>query len=326
MKYTIANLSFSSVPLMLAPLEDITDSSFRQVCKLYGADVVFTEFISSEGLIRDAWRSHKKLAFEEAERPLAIQLFGYDIMAMEQSARIAEEAEPDFIDINFGCPVRKVVEKGAGAAMLKDLDKMQALTAAVVKATHLPVTVKTRLGWDEKSKNILEAALRLQDAGAAALSIHGRTRAQLYGGLADWTLIGEVKNHPSIHIPIIGNGDIDSAEKAAFLYSHYGVDGLMIGRAAIGNPWIFKQCRSYLDTGIIPEAPSLSERLEVCRLHLSLAIESKGESRAILEMRKHYTNYFKGLVGIKSFRNRLVTAPDINVVDKVMEEIKLFYR
>jgi nifR3 family TIM-barrel protein len=221
--------------------------------------------------------------------------------------------------------VRKVVEKGAGAAMLRDLEKMQKITAAVVKATSLPVTVKTRLGWDDKSKNILEAALRIQDAGAAALSIHGRTRAQLYGGVADWTLIGEVKNHPSIHIPIIGNGDIDSAEKAAFLLSQYGVDGLMIGRAAIGNPWIFKQCRSYLDSGITPQPPSLNERIGVCRLHLSLAIKAKGESRAIHEMRKHYTNYFRSLTGIKSFRNRLVTAPDIQSVEKILGEIQAFY-
>lgn len=325
MSYRIAGIEFTEVPLILAPLEDITDSAFRQVCREMGADLTVTEFISSEGLIRDAFKSFKKLVFDPMERPLAIQVFGHDEEAMVKAARIAEEAAPDMIDINFGCPVKKVVDKGAGAAMLKTPEKMQRITEAVVKAVSLPVTVKTRLGWDEKSLNILDVSLRLQDTGIAALSIHGRTRAQLYGGQADWRLIGEVKNHPGIHIPIIGNGDIDSPLKAAELLAATGVDGLMIGRAAIGNPWIFSQCRAWLSSKTLLPPPSTHERIRVCRRHLYLAIERKGESRAIREMRKHYTQYFKGLPAIKPFRNRLVTTPDLAGAEAILDEIGRLY-
>jgi tRNA-dihydrouridine synthase B len=318
----IDQLDLGVFPLLLAPLEDITDSSFRQICRQFGADLVYTEFISSEGLIRDARKSQNKLFFEESERPIGIQIFGNDISSMQRAAEMAAEAKPELIDINFGCPVKKVALKGSGAGMLNDLPKMISMTKAIVRSTHLPVTVKTRLGWDEKNKNIVEIAERLQDVGIKAITIHGRTRAQMYSGFADWTLIGEVKNNPRMHIPVIGNGDIDGPEKAVKMFDLFGVDALMIGRAAIGNPWIFRAIRKYYETGQLPLPPSLNERIDLCRLHLRKAIEVKGELRGVLEMRRHYANYFRSLHDFKKHRIWLLTLTSFKTIDAFLTQLQ----
>ena len=321
----IGNIQLPEFPLLLAPMEDVSDPPFRAVCKDNGADLMFSEFISSEGLIRDAIKSRHKLDFSEEERPFGIQIFGGDEDAMAMSARICETVNPDLVDINFGCPVKKVVSKGAGAGVLKDVDLMVRLTEAVVKGTRLPVTVKTRLGWDDSSRNIEEVAERMQDAGVKALSIHGRTRCQLYKGEADWTLIAKVKNNPRIHIPIFGNGDIDSAQKALEYKNRYGVDGIMIGRAAIGYPWIFREIKHFLKTQTILPSPTLQERVDVCRKHLYKSVEWKGPIVGIYEMRRHYSNYLKGLPGIKDFRYKLVTLTTAESINEVLEEILVHY-
>jgi tRNA-dihydrouridine synthase B len=325
MPVQIGNISLPDFPLLLAPMEDVSDPPFRYVCKQHGADLMYSEFISSEGLIRDAIKSRQKLDFFEYERPFGIQIFGGDEEAMALSARIIDATSPDLVDINFGCPVKKVVCKGAGAAVLKDVDTMVRLSRAVVNSTRLPVTVKTRLGWDDQSKNIEEVAERLQDAGISALTIHGRTRSQLYKGEADWTLIARVKNNPRIRIPIFGNGDIDSPEKALEYKIRFGVDGIMIGRAAIGYPWIFNEIKSYLLTGEHLPPPSIDQRVEVIRAHLSRSIEWKGKVLGILEMRRHYTNYLKGLPHIKEFRNQLVRAVDYESISEILEQVRARY-
>lgn len=307
----IGSIQLPEFPLLLAPMEDVSDPPFRVLCKEYGADLMYSEFISSEGLIRDAMKSRKKLEFHEMERPIGIQIFGGDEEAMAESARIVETVNPDLVDINFGCPVKKVVCKGAGAAVLKDVDLMVRLTKAVVDSTRLPVTVKTRLGWDEDSKNIEEVAERLQDIGIKAISIHGRTRAQLYKGVADWSLIAKVKNNPRIHIPVFGNGDIDSPQKAVEYKNRYGVDGVMIGRASIGAPWFFRQVKHYILTGEILPEPPVSERVEVARRHLQMAVEWKGERTGIMETRMHYATYFRGIPDFKGYRIRLVTSESV---------------
>ncbi|HNS18785.1 MAG TPA: tRNA dihydrouridine synthase DusB [Bacteroidales bacterium] len=317
----ISNIRFESFPVILAPMEDITDLSFRLVCKELGADLMYTEFIASEGLIRNAGKSRAKLHFLPQERPIGIQIFGHDTESMVRAAQIAEESEPDLIDINFGCPVRKVVSKGGGAALLTDLPKMVKMTKAVVQATHLPVTVKTRLGWDKGSQNILEVAQRLQDEGIQAITIHGRTRDQLYGGKADWTLIGKVKNHPSIRIPVIGNGDVVNPQSAREMKERYGVDGIMIGRATIGNPWIFKRVKHYLTTGELLPEPSLAERIEMVKKQLAYAIDLKGERTALLEMRKFYSGYFKGVPNFKKYKMRMLLAASRSEVVGIFDEI-----
>lgn len=306
-------------------MEDVSDPPFRAVCKANGADLMYTEFISSEGLIRDAIKSRQKLDIFDYERPVGIQIFGGDEEAMAMSARIVEAVDPDLVDINFGCPVKKVVSKGAGAGVLKDVDLMVRLTEAVVKSTHLPVTVKTRLGWDDSSRNIEEVAERLQDTGIKALAIHGRTRAQMYKGEADWSLIAKVKNNPRIHIPIFGNGDIDSPQKAVVYKNRYGVDGIMIGRAAIGYPWIFREIKHYMATGELLAPPTVEERVEVARKHLRKSLEWKGPIVGINEMRRHYANYLKGLPNIKEYRNRLVTLREMEEVEAVLDEVKQTY-
>lgn len=321
----IAQIELPDFPLLLAPMEDVSDPPFRAVCKDNGADLMYTEFISSEGLIRDAIKSRQKLDIFEYERPVGIQIFGGDEEAMALSAKIVETVNPDLLDINFGCPVKKVVTKGAGAGVLKDVDLMVRLTEAVVKSTSLPVTVKTRLGWDDNSKNIEEVAERLQDTGIKALAIHGRTRAQMYKGEADWTLIAKVKNNPRIQIPIFGNGDIDSPQKALEYKNRYGIDGIMIGRAAIGYPWIFREIKHYIATGELMAPPTLEERVEVARKHLRKSLEWKGPIAGINEMRRHYANYLKGLPNIKEYRNRLVTLKTIEEVEEVLDEVKLCY-
>lgn len=303
-------------------MEDVSDPPFRYVCKQNGADLMYSEFISSEGLIRDAIKSRQKLDFSEFERPFGIQIFGGDEEAMAMSARIVDTVQPNLVDINYGCPVKKVVCKGAGAGVLKDVDLMVRLTSAVVRSTSLPVTVKTRLGWDDNTKNIEEVAERLQDTGIKALTIHGRTRAQLYKGEADWSLIGKIKNNPRIQIPIFGNGDIDSPQKALAYKNRYGIDGIMIGRAAIGYPWIFREIKHFMQTGEILPLPSIEERVEVCRTHLRKSIEWKGDIVGIFEMRRHYTNYLKGLPHIKDYRTRLVTVKTKEEVEDILEEVK----
>ncbi len=322
----IGNIILPDFPLLLAPMEDVSDPPFRAVCKDNGADLMYSEFISSEGLIRDAIKSKQKLDFSEEERPFGIQIFGGDEEAMAMSAKICETVNPDLVDINFGCPVKKVVSKGAGAGVLKDIDLMIRLTEAVIKSTSLPVTVKTRLGWDDHSKNIEEVAERLQDIGVKALAIHGRTRAQLYKGEADWTLIGKVKNNPRMHIPIFGNGDIDSAQKAYEYKNRYGVDGIMIGRAAIGYPWIFREIKAYLNDKTILPSPTLEERIQVCKKHLHKSLEWKGPVVGINEMRRHYTNYLKGLPGIKEFRYKLVTLTSPDAINEVLDQISEHYK
>ncbi len=321
----IRNLELGEFPLLLAPMEDVSDPPFRVLCKEFGADLLFTEFISSEGLIRDAIKSKKKLEFYERERPIAIQIFGGDEEAMAMSAKIVDAVQPDLVDINFGCPVKKVVCKGAGAAVLKDIDLMVRLTRAVVKSTHLPVTVKTRLGWDDNSINIMEVAERLQDVGIEALSIHGRTRAQLYKGEANWTMIEKVKNNPAIKIPIFGNGDIDTPQKAQLYRDRYGIDGIMIGRASIGYPWIFREIKHFFATGQLLAEPTLHERVSAARKHLQHSIEWKGEKLGVMEMKRHYSNYFRSLEGIKQYRSRLVTESDPSVLFDILQQIESHY-
>lgn len=317
----IGNISLGEFPLLLAPMEDVSDPPFRAVCKENGADLMYTEFISSEGLIRDAIKSRQKLDIFDYEKPIGIQIFGGDEEAMSMATSIVNVTQPDLVDINFGCPVKKVVTKGAGAGVLKDVDLMVRLTEAVVKATDLPVTVKTRLGWDENSKNIEEVAERLQDVGIKALSIHGRTRQQMYKGEADWSLIAKVKNNPRINIPIFGNGDIDSPQKALEYKNRYGIDGLMIGRAAIGYPWIFNEIKHYFETGEILPPPNLEDRIETAKKHLKFSVEWKGEKLGIFEMRRHYTNYFKGIPHFKPYRTRLVEGENYQAVLDTLDEV-----
>ena len=310
---------------MLAPMEDVSDPPFRAVCKQHGADLMYTEFISSEGLIRDAMKSRQKLDIFDYEKPIGIQIFGGDEEAMALSAKIVDTTAPDLLDINFGCPVKKVVCKGAGAGVLKDIGLMERLTKACVRSTSLPVTVKTRLGWDDDTKNIEEVAERMQDAGVQALTIHGRTRAQLYRGDADWSLIAKVKNNPRIRIPIFGNGDIDTPQKALEYKNRYGVDGIMIGRAAIGYPWIFREIKHYMATGEILALPTLEERLDAVRKHFYGAIQWKGPKLGVLEMRPHYASYLKGLSHVKEFRTRLVSTEAIGEIEQIFEDINAFY-
>ncbi len=317
----IGNIELPDFPLLLAPMEDVSDPPFRRLCKSHGADLMFSEFISSEGLIRDAIKSRQKLDIFDYERPVGIQIFGGDEEAMAMSARIVETVNPDLIDINFGCPVKKVVCKGAGAAVLKDIDLMVKLTKAVVRSTNLPVTVKTRLGWDDSSINIYEVAERLQDIGVQALSIHGRTRAQLYKGEADWTEIERVKNNPRITMPIFGNGDINSPEKALEYKNRYGVDGIMVGRAAIGYPWIFNEIKHFFETGEHLPTPTMHDRIEAARNHLTWSMEWKGERVGIVETRRHYTNYFKGISNFKEYRQKLVTTDDAEGLFAAFNEI-----
>ncbi len=321
----IGDIILPEFPLLLAPMEDVSDPPFRAVCKEGGADLMYTEFISSEGLIRDAIKSRQKLDIFDEERPIGIQIFGGDEDAMAMSAKIIDATGPDLLDINFGCPVKKVVCKGAGAAVLKDVDLMVRLTQACIRSTTLPVTVKTRLGWDEDTKNIEEVAERLQDIGVQALSIHGRTRAQLYKGEADWELIAAVKNNPRIQIPIFGNGDIDSPQKAVEYKARYGVDGIMIGRAAIGHPWIFREIKHYIATGEILPPPSVEERVAAARKHLHFSVRWKGKQLGILEMRRHWANYLKGLPNVKEFRMQLVTTDSQDAIDEILNAIVLRY-
>jgi tRNA-dihydrouridine synthase B len=317
----IGNINLGKYPLFLAPMEDITDPSFRMVCKREGADVMYTEFISSDGLIRDGKKSVKKLDIYDFERPIGIQLYGHLIDAMVEAAIIAEAAKPELIDINFGCPVKKIANRGAGAGMLRNIPKMIEMTEAIVKAVNLPVTVKTRLGWDEESKNIVEISERLQDTGIKAITIHGRTRAQLYKGVADWSLIGAVKNNPRMSIPVIGNGDIDGPFKAREMFERYGVDGIMIGRAAVGRPWIFRDIKHFLETGEILPEPTISEKSDIALLHLEKSLEYKEGRHAIYEMRRHLSNYFKGLSHFKETRLRLLTSVDVDEIKSIIEQI-----
>ena len=320
----IADIELGDFPLLLAPMEDVSDPPFRALCKQHGADLMYTEFISSEGLIRDAAKSVAKLDIFEYERPIGIQIFGAEIDSMREAAAICEEANPDIIDINYGCPVKKVACKGAGAGILQNIPKMVNMTAEIVKAVNKPVTVKTRLGWDENSKYIVEVAERLQDVGIQAISIHGRTRKQMYKGDADWTLIGEVKNNSRMTIPVFGNGDIDSPEKAIEMRDKYGVDGVMIGRASIGYPWIFNEIKHFMATGQHLAAPSLEDRVQAARRHLELAIQWKGEGLAITETRRHYANYFRDFPNFKDYRMTLVTSNEVDELmatfDKIVEE------
>ena len=322
----IGDIELGDFPLLLAPMEDVSDPPFRALCKEGGADVVYTEFISSEGLIRDAAKSIQKLDIYEKERPVGIQIFGANLESMLRSVEIVEATRPDIIDINFGCPVKKVVCKGAGAGILKDIPMMVKLTEAMVKHTKLPVTVKTRLGWDHDSIKIVEVAERLQDVGCAAISIHGRTRAQMYKGDADWRPIAEVKNNPRIHIPVFGNGDVNTPERAVEMRDVYGLDGAMIGRASIGNPWFFNQVKHYFEKGTHCEPPTLKDRVEVAKRHLEMSIAWKGEVLGVLETRRHYTNYFKGIPNFKPYRTAMVTANDPNEVfdtlNSVLDEVE----
>lgn len=321
----IGNIELGDFPLLLAPMEDVSDPPFRAVCKKNGADLMYTEFISSEGLIRDAAKSVQKLDIFEYERPIGIQLFGSDINSMREAGIIADQANPDLIDINYGCPVKQVACRGAGAALLQDIPKMVQMTSEIVKIANRPVTVKTRLGWDDNTKNVMEVAERLQDIGIQALSIHGRTRAQMYKGPADWTLIGEIKNNPRIRIPIFGNGDVDSPEKAKEMKDRYGVDGVMIGRATIGYPWIFNEIKHFLKTGEHLPPPSIVDRVAVCKEHLDFSMRWKTSHAGIVEMRRHYTNYFKGLPHFREYRNRLVTTYSYEEILGILAEVQQNY-
>jgi tRNA-dihydrouridine synthase B len=321
----IGKIEIREWPILLAPMEDLTDPSFRYICKLYGADLLYTEFISSDGLIRNGRKSLKKLEISDQERPIGIQLYGHNIDSMTEAVRIAEKAEPDLIDINFGCPVKKISRRGAGAGMMKNVPLMIRMTEEIVRSTSLPVTVKTRLGWDEANKNIMDVALKLQDTGISAIAIHGRTGTQLYRGKADWTLIGEVKKNPRIRIPVIGNGDVDSPEKAKEMFERYGVDGIMIARAAIGKPWIFRNIKHYLITGEKTGEPAISERVDLAKLHLAKSIEHKGENRGIFEMRRHFSNYFKGLPDFKEIRLKLVTSTNVEEIIEILDLIMKRY-
>ncbi len=318
----IRDIELGEFPLLLAPMEDVSDPPFRALCKKHGADLMYTEFISSEGLIRDAAKSVKKLDIYEYERPVGIQIFGYDIESMKTSAQIIEKTNPDIIDINFGCPVKKVTCKGAGAGMLQDIPKMIKMTEEIVKITNLPVTVKTRLGWDDKSKFVVSTAEKLQDVGVEAVSIHGRTRQQLYKGDADWTLIGEVKNNPRMHIPIFGNGDIDTPEKALEYKNRYGIDGIMIGRASIGYPWVFNEVKHFMKTGQHLAPPSVADRVAIAKEHLQMSVAWKGEGLGIAEMKRHYSNYFKGISHMKEYRMKLVTSFNLQEIYDTLDYIQ----
>ncbi len=317
----IANIELGRFPLLLAPMEDITDQSFRILCKKFGADLMYTEFISSDGLIRDGKKSINKLNISVDERPVGIQLYGHIIESMVEACGIAVKSKPELIDINFGCPVRKIAHRGAGAGMLRNIPLMIKMTKAIVDSTSLPVTVKTRLGWDEESKIIVEVAEMLQDTGIQALTIHGRTRAQLYKGKADWTLIGKVKNNPRMKIPVIGNGDVDSPEKAKEMFDKFGVDAIMIGRATIGRPWIFREIKHFFETGDIPPEPAIVEKVEIARFHFQKSLEYKGFPRGLFEMRRHFANYFKGLPGFKDIRLKLLTSLDPVEIEKILDSI-----
>ena len=318
----IGNIDLGEFPLLLAPMEDVSDPPFRALCKENGADVVYTEFISSEGLIRNAVKSTMKLDIYEKERPVGIQIFGANLDSMLQSVDIVEKTKPDIIDINFGCPVKKVVCKGAGAGILKDIDKMEMLTREMAKRTNLPLTVKTRLGWDEKSIKIVEVAERIQDAGAQAITIHGRTRAQMYKGFADWRLISEVKNNPRMKIPVFGNGDVNSPEKALEMRDKFGLDGAMIGRASIGNPWFFNQVKYFFKTGEHLPQPTINERINMAEAHLKMSIKWKGEKLGVLETRRHYSNYFKGIPDFKKYRTIMVTSDFSKDIFNLFAELK----
>lgn len=317
----IANIDLGDKPLFLAPMEDVTDHSFRYICKRFGADMVYTEFISSDGLIRDAQKSLAKLEIKDVERPVGIQIYGHLIEPMVESAIIAERANPELVDINFGCPVKKIANRGAGSGMMRDVPLMVEMTRRIVEAVKCPVTVKTRLGWDEESKNIEEIALRLQDVGIAALTIHGRTRAQMYKGEADWTLIGKVKNNPLIKIPIIGNGDINSAVVAKEMFDRYGIDGVMIGRATYGRPWLFREIKHFMATGELLAEPSVAERVVLAKEHLLKSVEVKGEKVGVLEMRRHLSSYFKALPDFKATRLKLVTTNQVEELISTLDYI-----
>jgi tRNA-dihydrouridine synthase B len=320
----IGNIELPDFPLLLAPMEDVSDPPFRAVCKANGADLMYTEFISSEGLIRDAAKSRQKLDIFDYESPIGIQIFGSDIESMRESAVISAQVGPDLIDINYGCPVKNVACKGAGAALLRDIPKMVAMTSAIVQAVEpfgLPVTVKTRLGWDDSTRNVEEVAERLQDIGIKALTVHGRTRVQMYKGEADWTLIRKIKENPRIQIPIFGNGDIDTPQKALEYKEHYGVDGIMIGRASIGYPWIFREIKHYRETGELLAPPTLQERIDMCKMHFDKSLEWKGPRLGIFEMRRHYANYFRGLPNVKTYRTRLVQTEDPEEIYAILDEI-----
>ncbi|WP_332018433.1 tRNA dihydrouridine synthase DusB [Kaistella sp.] len=322
----IGNIELPDFPLLLAPMEDVSDPPFRRLCKMHGADLMYSEFISSEGLIRDAMKSKKKLDIFDYERPVGIQIFGGDEEAMALSAKIVEAVNPDLVDINFGCPVKKVVCKGAGAGVLKDIDLMIRLTKAVVNSTHLPVTVKTRLGWDTDTINIMEVAERLQDVGIKALTIHARTRSQMYKGEADWDYISKVKNNPNIEIPIFGNGDVDSPEKALEYRQKYDCNGIMIGRGAIGYPWIFNEIKHFFKTGEKLQEPTITERLQAVRQHAEWSMEWKGERIGLIEMRKHYSNYFRGIPHFKEFRRKFLEVFTLEEMDAVIAEADHFYK
>ncbi len=320
----IGHVSLEGFPLLLAPMEDVSDPPFRRLCKEQGCDLMFTEFISVEGLIRDAAKSIQKLDIYDYERPIGIQIFGAELDSMRRAAAVVEEAQPDLLDINYGCPVKKVVCKMAGAGILQDIDKMVQLTDAIVRSTSLPVTVKTRLGWDEASIRIVEVAERLQDVGIKAISIHARTRSQMYKGEADWSWIARVKDNPRLQIPVFGNGDIDSPEKMATYKNRYGVDGIMIGRASIGNPWVFHQMKQYLQHGVVPQGPDMHERLGVTRRHLEYSLAWKGNSLGVLEMRRHYANYLKGIPGIKEYRSLLVNEKEPEVLFDILDRLEVY--
>ena len=322
----IDTIELGDFPLLLAPMEDVSDPPFRALCKEQGADVVYTEFISSEGLIRDAAKSVMKLDIYEKERPVGIQIFGANLESMLRSVEIVEASKPDMIDINFGCPVKKVVSKGAGAGILKDIDLMVSLTKAMVEHTSLPITVKTRLGWDEETIKIVEVAERLQDVGCKAIAIHGRTRKQMYKGAADWAPIAAVKNNPRMHIPVFGNGDVNTPERAKEMRDSFGLDGAMIGRASIGNPWFFREVQHYLKTGKKLLNPTMSERIEATRRHLQMAIDWKGEKLGVFETRRHYTNYFRGIPHFKEYRMKMVTSDDSIDVFNVIDEVALKFK
>jgi nifR3 family TIM-barrel protein len=321
----IGDIDVGDFPLLLAPMEDVSDPPFRALCKEQGADVVYTEFISSEGLIRDAAKSLIKLDIYEKERPVGIQIFGANLESMLRSVEIVEATKPDIIDINFGCPVKKVVSKGAGAGILKDIDLMVSLTEAMVKHTHLPITVKTRLGWDHDSIKIVEVAERLQDVGCKAISIHGRTRAQMYKGNADWNPIAQVKNNPRMHIPVFGNGDVNTPERAVEMRDEYGLDGAMIGRASIGYPWFFREVKHFFETGKHLTPPTMQERIDVARRHLQMAIDWKGDKLGVFETRRHYTNYFKGIPDFKPFRTKMVTSDAAEDVFATFDEVEQLF-
>lgn len=321
----IRDIDLGPHPLFLAPMEDITDPSFRYICKMHGADMMYTEFISSDGLIRDGRKSMQKLDIYDYERPIGIQLYGHIIDSMVEATYIAVDSNPELIDINFGCPVRKIANRGAGAGMLANIPLMMEMTAKIVEASPLPVTVKTRLGWDDKNRNIVEIAEQLQDQGIEGLTIHGRTRAQMYKGKADWTLIGVVKNNPVMHIPIIGNGDITNPFEAKHAFEEYGVDGIMIGRAAVGKPWLFRQIRTFLDTGELLPEPTVTEKAELAKLHFEKSLEWKSHPVGIYEMRRHFSNYFKGLPHFKETRIKLLTTLDVEEVFRILEQISSEY-